>query len=243
MEPHSTECAESDEEPPSADSPGQSLSTGETQLVASRRQIMQLAVSVEGGLILLAIGLAWLFDTDLIAGIRLQPLSFAIGLAASLPMFAVLPLTARSEIPLLARIREVMDEHLLPWLSPCRLVDLAVLASLAGIAEELLFRAFLQAAIGEWLGPIWGLGIASAVFGVVHWITPGYALLACLAGFYLGGVWLATGGDTLAVMLAHGIYDFGALLILLRWHQEGLLRSHHEAQDTSNSDANPNPSE
>lgn len=204
---------------------------------------MKLAIAVEGGLILLAIALAWLFNTDLIAGIRLQPLSLAIGLAASLPMFAVLPLTARSELPLLARIREVMDEHLLPWLSPCRLVDLAVLASLAGIAEELLFRAFLQATIGDWLGPIWGLVIASVIFGVVHWITPGYAMLACLAGFYLGGVWLATGGDTLAVMLAHGIYDFGALPILLKWHQKGLLKTRPESEDTSNSDGSRNPSE
>ena len=204
---------------------------------------MQLAIAVEGGLILLAATLAWLLGTDLVAGIQLQPLSLAIGLAASLPMFAILPLTARSEIPLLAKIREVMDEHLLPWLSPCRLVDLAVLASLAGIAEELLFRAFLQAAIGDWLGPIWGLVIASVIFGVVHWITPGYALLACIAGFYLGGVWLATGGNTLAVMLAHGIYDFGALLILLKWQQEGLLKTHSESHDASNSDDSRNPSE
>lgn len=204
---------------------------------------MQLAIAVEGGLILLAVALAWLFDTSLVAGIRLQPLSLAIGLAASLPMFAVLPLTAQSELPLLAQIREVMDEHLLPWLRRCRLIDLAVLASLAGIAEELLFRAFLQAAIGDWLGPSWGLVFASMIFGVVHWITPGYALLACLAGFYLGGVWLATGGDTLAVMLAHGIYDFGALLILLRWHQEGLLKTRVVAHDALTSESSRNPAE
>ena len=234
------ECDDEERPSPSA-SLGPSSSTAKAQPVAARRQIMKLAIAIEGSLILLAVAFAWLLDADLVTGIRLQPLSLGIGLAASLPMFAVLPLIARSEFRMLARIREVMDEHLLPWLSPCRLVDLAVLASLAGIAEELLFRAFLQAAIGDWLGPVWGLAIASVIFGLVHWITPGYVLLACMAGFYLGGVWLATDGDTLAVMLAHGSYDFGALLILLKWHQKGLLKT--DAQITLNSGCSLNPSE
>jgi membrane protease YdiL (CAAX protease family) len=49
----------------------------------------------------------------------------------------------------------------------------------------------------------------------LHALTPTYALLAVLAGAYLGGVWLLS-GNLLVVIVAHGIYDFVALLYLLR---------------------------
>lgn len=215
------DASEESSHTPETDAPPGEPSAVETDLeIPNRLQIMKLALAVEGGLAGLALILAWLSARDLFEGVRFRPRSLVIGLAASLPMFAFLAFSVRSRAPLFLRIREILDEVLLPWLTPCHLIDIAVLASLAGFAEELLFRAYLQAMLGDWLGPVAGLVFASVVFGVVHWITPGYALLAGVAGLYLGAVWLVTDGDTLAVMIAHGFYDFVALLLLLKWHRE-----------------------
>ena len=53
------------------------------------------------------------------------------------------------------------------------------------------------------------------LFGLMHFITPTYAVLATLMGAYLGLVWQWT-GNLLAVVLMHALYDFLVLLYLLR---------------------------
>lgn len=185
-----------------------------------RLQILRLAIAVEGGLAGLAFLIGWFSGQNILAGVQFELSSIGIGLASSLPMFLLLAVAIRSKARIFIPIRDVLNKVLLPWLSPCRLIDIALLASLAGISEELLFRACLQSLLGNWIGATSGLVAASVLFGVAHWITPGYALLATVAGFYLGTVWLATGGDILAVSIAHGFYDFVALLLLLKWHRQ-----------------------
>ena len=46
-------------------------------------------------------------------------------------------------------------------------------------------------------------------------ITPTYGVLAALIGVYLGWVWLAS-GNLLAPVVAHALYDFVALVVLVR---------------------------
>jgi membrane protease YdiL (CAAX protease family) len=59
------------------------------------------------------------------------------------------------------------------------------------------------------------LVVSSVLFGLLHPITPTYAVLAGLIGAYLGGVWLAN-GNLLVVVIVHALYDFIALIYLLR---------------------------
>ena len=54
-----------------------------------------------------------------------------------------------------------------------------------------------------------------AVFGLLHFITPLYALLAGLMGLYLGWLYEAT-GNLIVPMIVHGLYDFAALVYLVR---------------------------
>ena len=114
------------------------------------------------------------------------------------------------------RLRRVFEEFGRPFFASYTVLDLAVLALLAGAGEELLFRGVLQAILDRWWGPSVGLLVASALFGALHALTPTYAVLAALAGLYLGGVWLLT-GNLLVVIIAHGLYDFIALVYLLRF--------------------------
>ena len=83
----------------------------------------------------------------------------------------------------------------------------------------MLFRGVLQEEFAGWVhgsqGVVFGLLLASLLFGLLHCITPSYAPFAGLTGLYLGGLWLAT-HNLLVPIAAHGVYDFLALVYLTR---------------------------
>jgi hypothetical protein len=63
------------------------------------------------------------------------------------------------------------------------------------------------------------LVVASAAFGLAHFITPAYAILAGLAGLYLGGLFLLQGSLT-APIVAHAVYDLVALNYVARRYRQ-----------------------
>lgn len=205
----------SETDPDSPDSPSNVEEPPPTRL-----QILRLAILVEGGLAGFAVLLAWIVGRNLFEGMRWDMAGIGTGIAATAPLFLFLALAVRSQAGPFVRIRRILDDVLLPWLSPCRMIDLLLLALFAGIGEELLFRAFLQSVLADaFHSPVAGLIVASLLFGVCHWITTDYVVLTSIAGFYLGAVWLAADGNTLVVMIAHSLYDFVALVLLLKWHR------------------------
>ena len=56
---------------------------------------------------------------------------------------------------------------------------------------------------------------ASVLFGLGHMVTPTYAVLAGLIGLYLGALSMVF-GNLLQVVVVHSLYDFVALLYLVR---------------------------
>jgi membrane protease YdiL (CAAX protease family) len=62
--------------------------------------------------------------------------------------------------------------------------------------------------------------VASLIFGACHWITPAYAAVASLIGFYLGWLLLAT-GNLWTPIVAHAFYDFLALVYLVKCKRTG----------------------
>ncbi len=102
---------------------------------------------------------------------------------------------------------------------------------LAGVGEEMLFRGVFQAAFEFWSDSPWvALALASVVFGLMHAVTGGYVVLATLMGAFLGWLWLIN-GNLLTVVVAHGLYDFLALLYLLRWRETPTEMQPHRADD------------
>ena len=113
------------------------------------------------------------------------------------------------------RLVEVVEDQLGPLLASRSSVELAVLATLAGLAEEILFRGVLQVGLARVLPDAAALVLASMAFGLAHFITRAYALLAGMAGLYLGSLFLAQ-GNLLVPIVAHALYDFVALTYLVR---------------------------
>jgi membrane protease YdiL (CAAX protease family) len=178
-----------------------------------RRDTMLLSIGFEGGLVVLAWLLGWLLGHPPLERIHASWRDAALGVAASFPLLLGLWLCVRWPIGPLRRIKQFSDEFIRPIFRPCTVFDLAIISLLAGLGEEMLFRGVIQGAIGGWLGDWAGVVIAAVLFGLLHLITPTYAVLATLCGLYFGLLVLLE-DNLLVAIVPHGLYDFIALLYL-----------------------------
>lgn len=184
------------------------------QVARERIYVIALALAIEGGLAFLAMFLGWLLHQPPLETLAFTVRDTLIGIAATLPLILMFFAILRWPVGPLAGLRRFTLEVLCPMLAPCTAPDLLAIAILAGFGEEMLFRGTLQALFAKG-GGIWiGLATASVLFGVLHAITPTYAVLASLIGAYLGGLWLLT-GNILAPIIVHALYDFAVLYYLL----------------------------
>ena len=176
---------------------------------------MVVGVAAEGALLLFALGLGRLTGRPAFATIRFDLAGLAAGLAATLPLLAVLAWCLRTRWRPIAELMRVVEERVAPLFRGRSIAGLALLALLAGVAEEALFRGVLQPWIAGRL-PQWAsLLLTSGAFGALHWISGTYALLATLAGAWFGLLVLVS-GNLLPSIVAHAAYDLVALLILAR---------------------------
>jgi membrane protease YdiL (CAAX protease family) len=182
---------------------------------SARRTVVLLAILVEGGLIVLAWLLGWLLGQPPLRTFAWDYRGALWGLAGTLPMALLFLLILRWPVGPLRPIRQFSEQVLRPLLAPCSVLDLLGISVLAGLGEEMLFRGVLQGYFSQWAGPWVGLALASVLFGLMHFITLTYAVLAALMGAYLGAVWYWT-GNLLPPVVMHALYDFLVLLYLLR---------------------------
>lgn len=194
---------------------------------ARSRNITAVALLVELGMAAAAIVLGWLIGRwpldGVLAGADWLPRSASAliyGIAATGPLVVVLYLVSGVRIGPLLRLNSVVEQQIVPLFCKTTIAEMALICAAAGVGEEMFFRGLMQAAIAEALGNPYGaiiaLGVASVGFGICHWITPTYAVLATGIGLYLGWLFLAT-GNLLAPIVAHGAYDFIALVYLVRY--------------------------
>jgi membrane protease YdiL (CAAX protease family) len=195
-----------------------------------RGHVYFLAVIFEGGLVLLWLAAGQWLDMPPSEQGRLSVKAFVLGGAATLPLLPLMYFLSRSHYPPLRRLMVEIDEVLVPFLSRLTVADFAVVAILAGFGEEGLFRGLLQGWLAENLSPAAGLLAASTLFGLLHFVTPAYAIIAGLLGLYLGILYLAT-GNLVVPIVVHALYDFLALLYLVRW-RKGRGRSNGETPFT-----------
>jgi membrane protease YdiL (CAAX protease family) len=178
-----------------------------------------MAVIVEGAIALAAVILAWLFGVPLREMIPEHGMALvaaiARGLMATVPMLVAFWWLVHSDRPALRELREQVDRLIGEMFPAAGVGQLAFVAVLAGVGEELLFRGVLQTIFGWWTTPTVGLVLASLLFGLAHALSKVYFLLAAVIGFYLGGLmWYFD--DLIAPIVAHGVYDFVALTYLSR---------------------------
>ena len=180
----------------------------------ARKALLLITLFIEGGLFL--IGLLLMGGTDVIRS-RLNISWSATGYAILLciPLFVALCIAICSKWKPLSRLRNELEEKIIPIFANCKLIDLAVIALLAGVGEELFFRGWLQGALTNRLG-IWvGILITSLFFGLAHYLSTTYFIYAFITGIYLGVIYQVS-GNLYIVMGIHAVYDFIALAYLVR---------------------------
>jgi membrane protease YdiL (CAAX protease family) len=146
-----------------------------------------------------------------------MPLVWAVGrgLAVTAPMLGMFWWLVHSDRPTLRELRRQVEWLIGEMFPAANVGQLAMVAVLAGVGEELLFRGVVQAKLIDWTSPAIGVVIASVLFGGMHALSKIYFVLATLIGLCFG--WLAWHfHDLVAPIVAHTVYDFVALLYLSR---------------------------
>lgn len=176
---------------------------------------LTVAVVFEAALVPLALALAVLLGVSPWSDLRPTAATLPLAVAATAALAAGLALLAAA-LPARFRAIEALLRPLLAMLFRGRGAGAVLLVSaLAGLGEELLFRGVLQSWLVE-LGGVWpGVAIAAAIFGLAHYLSHVYFVLATAMGLYLGLLYQLT-GDLLAAVLVHGLYDALAIGYLLR---------------------------
>jgi membrane protease YdiL (CAAX protease family) len=174
----------------------------------SRRKLIKLAFAGEGLALGAALFLSAILHIDLFARPEHILRDLLAGFGAALPPLAlfVLSFSRRAgRSVFFSSLTETMRRQVKPIFAEARPFDLVLLSLLAGVSEEMLFRGVIQTGIG--------LLPASILFGVVHFVTPQYALAAAFMGLYLGSAFSFFQSLLVPVMM-HFIYDLGALFYL-----------------------------
>jgi hypothetical protein len=194
--------------------------TDEQDGAPSFSRLLLAGVISECALVLIALGLGRLGGVSPFASLRLDAAGVGIGFAAALPMLVLLRWCLRTGWEPMRALVALVEERLGPYLAGASSGGVVLLAMLAGVGEELLFRGVIQVWLAERF-PLWlAVAGASALFGVGHWLSSSYAALAVLIGAYLGLVFLLS-GNLLAPIIAHAVYDVVALLVLARRRPAG----------------------
>ncbi len=184
---------------------------------SERRSIVMLAIAVEGGLVLLAFGLGWIAGIAPFESFAWRSSAVLWGLLGAIPVFLLFLVSRRIPVRPLEEISRFLAEILGPPLAACRWYELLLIAGLAGLGEEVLFRGTLQPWMESWGWGIVGALIASnVIFGLAHLITPLYAVWAGLIGVYLGLLLDASGERNLLIpVITHAVFDYWAFLVVI----------------------------
>ena len=159
---------------------------------------------------LLAVGLAFLFK------IRLQYYFFwrwsdlLIGIVATAPLAGFLFWFVKTSNPQLASFRESQIEFFAQIGFTFTIPRILLMGLGAGIFEELLFRGVFQTGAERFMPVIAAIIVTNIFFGLLHWRTVLYAVIAGILGAYLGIMFWLT-GNLLAPMVTHTLYDIIAL--------------------------------
>jgi membrane protease YdiL (CAAX protease family) len=177
----------------------------------------------EASLILVAIGLGWIASINPFENIYFSEVAVLYGVIGTVPLFLMFLALERTPGESVVKIKNLLLNTLGPGLHSYHWTDLLILASIAGLSEELLFRGVIQPWIENSWGATAGLIVSNILFGLVHAVTPLYAVLAFLVGIYLG-LSLTYGGETnlLVPIIIHGFYDFLAFVVLMRIYRSSL---------------------
>lgn len=176
----------------------------------NERRAFILTAGIGAMLIPAAAAIAAALSIDLAPQFGLGVVSIVCGLLATAPLVALLAWFMKTGWRPLADFRASQLQFFSEIgfeLTPRRG---AVLALIAGVSEELMFRGVLQTAADRQWPLAAAIFFPSILFGILHARTVLYAIVAGFVSAYLGILFWMT-QSLLAPMITHALYDFIAL--------------------------------
>ncbi|MEE2767390.1 MAG: CPBP family intramembrane glutamic endopeptidase [Pseudomonadota bacterium] len=178
-------------------------------------KFINMAFWFEASLIGVAWLIGWFAEINPIANLYFSTEALIDGITATIPMLILFLLFYQYPVGPLYPIKKSLLDIMGPLLSSCRWYELLILAAVAGISEEVLFRGVLQPWMEVSLGVSAGLIVSNVIFGLLHWITATYALIAGLIGLYLAYMMdVSEPRNLLTPIVVHGLYDFLAFVFV-----------------------------
>lgn len=179
-----------------------------------RRALLQMSLIVTG----ISIVAAWLgaeiTGVDLGRHLKLSSSTWLMGLLIGIPPVICFFALRQVRWAPIRQLFDIVTEILGPGVSKCSTAELAAISIGAGVSEELLFRGLLA----DWsteLGITAMLVVPNLVFGILHAVTPTYAVFAFGIGLYLSTtLYLIPKADLASLMVAHATYDLVCFLSL-----------------------------
>lgn len=186
----------------------------------TRSEFLNIAGITEASLVAIAFILGWFMNVSPVQQLYFDAWSVLVGVLATLPPIVFFGILYWFDPAPMREIRDLLSDWLAPLLSECRWWDIVLLALMAGLCEELLFRGTLQL----WMTANWGLTAAivsgSVLFGLVHAVTPTYAVIATLMGAYLAAtMYLVDRPNLLVPITTHAVYDYVGFAVLISNHR------------------------
>ena len=174
----------------------------------SRPRFLLLAGLVQGGVLLAAILFGYAIGISPFQIVMWDARDLLWGLLAVVPMLVVYQSSPG--------LRRIALHSLGDSLSQCQWYDLVLLATLAGVGEELFFRGVLYEGlvmVHPWLALI----ASNVAFGLLHGLSWNYFLTTTAIGFGMHALAEVTGPrNLLAPIVAHSVYDYVAFRLLVR---------------------------
>ncbi|MEE9337214.1 MAG: CPBP family intramembrane glutamic endopeptidase [Methylococcaceae bacterium] len=177
----------------------------------------------ESALILVAIVLGWIADINPFENIHFSESAVLYGFFGTAPLYLIFMAMEHMPYDSIQKIRQILIDTIGSSMNKQNWADLFILAAIAGIAEEVLFRGVIQ----PWMENSWGMNpgliFSSMLFGLIHAVTPLYAILATVISIYLG-LSLDYGGERnlLTPIVIHGLYDFLAFIAIMKSYRDKL---------------------
>jgi len=185
--------------------------------VIKPKQFFKTALYFESSLILVAIVLGWIAEIDPFEFIFFNEQVLINGVIGTIPLCIIFLALNHIKTDALLKIRQVLHDTLGESLEHLHWTDLFILAAVAGISEEILFRGVIQPWLENSWGLVAGLIISSIIFGLVHAVTWLYFILAASISAYLG-MYLdyESTRNLVTPIIIHGLYDFFAFMAILQ---------------------------
>jgi len=174
-----------------------------------------VALSFQGVIVLVGWLAVWLMGVDILSGSTGWLKAVAWGISGSIVTYLLLSALARAPGP----IRDSLSAHMRQlhgFANDYSWRVLMALSVLAGVGEELLFRGAVQGWLAWYLNDALAIFLASLLFGLVHYLSFAYFVMATGLGLVLGITYWMT-DSLLLVMVWHGVYDMLALYSLRRY--------------------------